>query len=88
MNTIETTLMIILVLYGVLVTYMWYDYYKNMGSYMKEKSEFINNKIDELDKRDRSISDKEVCDKELMRIKTIHKSALDVLNSYTQIPTR
>lgn len=87
MNSVETTLIIVLILYGVLVTYMWYDYYKNMGMYMKDKAEFINNKVEELNKRERSISDKETCDKELMRLRTIHKSALDVLSSYVQIPT-
>jgi hypothetical protein len=73
--------------YGVIITYLVYDYYPNQELYMKDKVDYINNKTMEVSARERVISGREACDKELMRIKTIHKSALDVLNSYNTLTT-
>ena len=86
-TSIESIIIIMLSVYGVIITYLVYDYYRNQELYMKDKVDYINNKTMELSARERVISGREACDKELMRIKTIHKSALDVLNSYNTLTT-
>ena len=86
-TSIESIIIIMLSVYGVIITYLVYDYYPNQELYMKDKVDYINNKTMEVSARERVISGREACDKELMRIKTIHKSALDVLNSYNTLTT-
>jgi len=82
-TTIETVAIIILVVYGLIVTYLLYDQYRNQELYMKDKVDYINSKTVELNTRERNLIGRETCDRELIRLKTIHKSALDVLNSYS-----
>jgi predicted component of type VI protein secretion system len=74
-----------LIVYGLITTYLLYDQYRNQESYMKDKVDYINNKSQELNARERVLVGRETCDRELVRLKTIHKSALDVLNSYNPL---
>lgn len=85
MITIEHIALIMLIVYGLIVTYLLYDQYRNQDLYMKDKIDYINNKTIELSTRERTLIGKETCDRELTRLKTIQKSALDVLNSYNSI---
>lgn len=88
-TTVETVVIILLIVYGLIVTYLLYDQYRNQELYLKDKVDYINNKQLELNVRERALVGKETCDRELTRLKTIHKSALDVLSSYnplTSIP--
>lgn len=85
MMTIEHIALIMLVIYGLIVTYLLYDQYRNQDLYMKDKIDYINNKTVELNTRERSLIGRETCDRELTRLKTIYKSALDVLNSYNPL---
>ena len=82
MTSVESVSIILLVVYGLIVTYLLFDYYRNQELYMKDKVDYINSKIMELTVRERSVTARETCDRDLTRLKTIHKSALDVLNSY------
>ena len=82
MLTIEILVIILLVAYGLVVTYLLYEQYRNHDTYLKEKVDYINNKSNELNLRERMVVGRETCDRELTRLKTIQKSALDVLNSY------
>lgn len=85
MSSIENIAIIMLVIYGLFVSYLLYDQYRNQEQYMKDKVEFITNKTAELAARERVLVGRETCDRELTRLKTIHKSALDVLNSYNPL---
>lgn len=84
-TSIETVVIILLVVYGLVVTYLLYDQYRNQESYLKDKVDYINSKQLELSARERNLVGRETCDRELTRLKTIHKSALDVLNSYNPL---
>jgi len=84
-TTVESVAIIMLVIYGLIVTYLLYDQYRNQEMYMKDKVDYINVKTQEMNVRERALIGKETCDRELTRLKTIHKSALDVLNSYNTL---
>ena len=84
-TTIEIGAIIILVMYGLIVTYLLYDQYRNQEIYMRDKVEYINAKVQELTIRERALTGRETSDRDLTRLKTIHKSALDVLNSYNSV---
>lgn len=81
-TTVETVAIIVLVIYGLFVTYLLYEQHRNQETYMRDKVDYINTKTQELNTRERALSGREMCDRELTRLKTIQKSALDVLNSY------
>lgn len=85
MSSIENIAIIMLVIYGLFVSYLLYDQYRNQEQYMKDKVDFIATKTAELAARERVLIGRETCDRELTRLKTIHKSALDVLNSYNPL---
>ena len=82
MATVESVIIIMLVTYGLIVTYLLYDQWKNQQMYLKDKVNFINNKTNELNIRERNLVAKEACERELIRLRTITKSALDILSSY------
>jgi hypothetical protein len=82
MISIEVIIIILLIVYGLVITYLLYDQYRNQDLYMKDKIDYINSKAQELALREKNVSAREVCDRELIKLRTIHKSALDVLNSY------
>ena len=84
-ETIKTCLIVLLTIYCIIITYFLYDQHKGRERYLKDRIDFINKKTDELNSRERVLTSREVCDRELTRLKTIHKSALDVLNSYNQM---
>lgn len=84
-TTIENIVIILLVVYALIVTYLLYDQYRNQELYLKDKVDYINNKQLELSARERILIGRETCDRELTRLKTIHKSALDVLSSYNPL---
>ncbi len=84
-STVETVVIILLVVYGLIVTYLLYDQYRNHESYLKDKVDYVNSKQLELSARERALVGRETCDRELTRLKTIHKSALDVLSAYNSL---
>lgn len=81
-STVESVVIILLVVYGLITTYLVYDYYRNQENYMKDKVDYINSKTSELLMRERNVSGREACDRELIKLKTIHKSIYDILSSY------
>jgi len=74
-----------LIVYGLIVTYLIYDQYRNQELYMKDKVDYINSKTEELQSRERLLIGKETCDRDLIRLKTIHKNVLDILMSSANI---
>jgi len=85
MTTIENIAIIMLIVYGLIVTYLIYDQYRNQELYMKDKVDYINSKTEELQSRERLLIGKETCDRDLIRLKTIHKNVLDILMSSANI---
>jgi hypothetical protein len=83
--TIELVAIIALIIYGLIVSYLLYDQYRNHETYLRDKVDYVNAKVQELTMRERSLVGRESCDRDLTRLKTIHRSALDVLNSYNSI---
>lgn len=82
MLTLENIVIIMLVIYGLIITYLLYDQYRYQDMYLKDKIDYINSKTSELESRERNVLSREKCDRELIRLRSIHKSALDVLSSY------
>jgi hypothetical protein len=80
-----TVVIVVLIVYGLVVTYMLYDQYRNQEIYLKDKADYINSKTLELNARERTLVGREMCDRELTRLKTIHRAAIDVLNGYNPL---
>ena len=74
-------IIVLLILVGVL-SYLLYDQYTYQDRYMRDRVEYIERKAEELSIRERSVMERERCDRELTRLKTIHKNVLDILSSY------
>lgn len=85
MLSVDSVVIVMLVLYALIITYLLYDQYRNQELYLKDKVDYINSKTVELAARERTVTGRETCDRELTRLKTIHRSALDVLNSYSPL---
>lgn len=83
-ETIKTSLITLLSIYSIVVTYLIWDQYCRRDQYLKDRVDFVNKKTEELNSRERVLINREICDRELTRLKTIHRSALDVLNSYNE----
>jgi hypothetical protein len=77
----EIIILILLVAVGVLV-YLLYDQYAFQDRYMKDRADYIERMTEQLAVRERNVMEKERCDRELTRIKTIHRNVLQILNSY------
>jgi len=84
-ESVKTGIIVLLLLYTFIITYILYEERSNREQYLRDKVDYVVKKTDELNSRERSIIGKETCDRDLTRLKTIHRSALDVLNSYNQL---
>ena len=85
MGAVENTVIILLVVYALIVTYLLYDQYHNQDLYMQDRVDYINKKTQELENREKNVSRAEACERDLTKLRTIHRSALDVLNSYNSV---
>lgn len=74
-------IIVLLMLVGVL-SYLLYDQYTYQERYMRDRVEYVERKTEELAVRERSVMERERCDRELTRLKTIHKNVIDILTSY------
>jgi hypothetical protein len=72
---------VLLILVGVL-SYLLYDQYTYQDRYMKDRVDYIDRMMEQLSIRERTVMERERCDRELTRLKTIHKNVLDILTSY------
>lgn len=75
-------IVVLLILVGVL-SYLLYDQYAYQDRYMKDRIDYIERKTEEMTVRERNVMERERCDRELTRLKTIHKNVLDILSSYS-----
>ena len=74
-------IIVLLMLVGVL-SYLLYDQYTYQERYMRDRVEYVERKTEELAVRERSVMERERCDRELTRLKTIHKNVIDIPTSY------
>lgn len=81
-ESIKTFLLVIILIYAIVITVLYWTEYTNKQQYLKDKSNNLNDKEIELSRRENSIIDKEVCFRELTKIQTIQNSALNLLKSY------
>ncbi len=87
-ETFRTLLILILIIYSVIVSMLYWHQYTNLQDYQKEKDDALTIKEKDLLNRESIVVDKEICFRELTKLKTIQSTALDVLKSYTiTIPT-
>ena len=56
----------------------WYDYL-NRDKYQKERENTLNAQADNLKQRESLVVDKEICFRELTKLKTIQNSIYDIL---------
>jgi hypothetical protein len=72
-------IIMILIIYAVVISILYYIQLRNADNILKEKTESLKDKEEELKKRESLIVDKELCLRELTKIKTIHTSIQDIL---------
>lgn len=81
-ESIKTFLLITILIYAIVITVLYWTEYINKQQYLKEKSTTLNDKETELQKRENSIVNKEICIKELAKLQTIQNLTLTLLKSY------
>ncbi len=69
-------------MYATVITVLYWNDYANRPLLIREKEESLSNREIELSRRDSMVVDKEICFRELTKLKTIQSSALDILKSY------
>lgn len=74
-------ILVLLILVGAL-SYLLYDQYSYQDRYMRDRVDYIDRMTEQLSIRERSVMEREKYDRELTRLKTIHKSVLDIMTSY------
>ena len=70
MDEIKNIIMFMIIIYAVVISVLYWSYYIN-----KEKYE------EDLKKRESIVVDKEICFRELTKMKTIQSSILEILKS-------
>lgn len=82
---IMTVLFIILLLYSAGISIMYFTG-SDQTDIQKQRDAILNAKEEDLKNRESIIVDKELCFREITKLKTIQNSALDILKSYN-LPT-
>ncbi len=65
------------------MTVLYWTDYVNKDKYQKDKDDNLRRREDELTRRESIVVDKEICFRELTKLRTIQASALDILKMYT-----
>lgn len=71
----------IITIYSIVISVLYWTEYTHKLEYQKEKDNILKAKEEELNKRESIIVDKEICFRELTKLKTIHSSVVDILKS-------
>ena len=82
MNDIKIVPIIILLMYSVIITVLYWTNYTDKQKQERELTESLSRRENELKKREESVVDKELCFRELTKLRTVRDSALDILESY------
>jgi hypothetical protein len=75
-------LLLIVLIYAVALSVLFYNEKMQKELFMKNKVEQLAMKESELTKRESLVVDKELCFRELTKIKTIHTTIQDIVNAY------
>lgn len=81
-DIIKTIAIILLLIYSIVLSVLYWIQRNSLEDYQKERIHSITAKESELAKRESIVVDKEICFRELTKLKTIQNTALDVLKSY------
>lgn len=79
---LQTIIIFIVLIYTVIISVLYFSELYDRDNYHRNKEMILHDKEDELVKRESIIVDKEICFRELTKMKTIQTSVLDILNSY------
>lgn len=82
-DSISDVLILMLLMYAIVISVLYFNDLKQRDDYMKNKDQSLKQKEEDLVKRESIIVDKEICFRELTKIKTLHTSVLDILKSYS-----
>ena len=82
LETIKNIILFILFVYSIVISVLYWSYYVNKDANIKDAQNALTQRSAELDKRESIVVDKEICFRELTRLKTIQDSALDILKQY------
>lgn len=83
LDSFKFFLLILLIIYSTIISILYLDIHINASNYQKERENTLMKKEKELSNRESIVVDKEICFRELTKLKTIQSTALDVLKSYT-----
>lgn len=82
-DVLRNIIIVLLLIYSIVVSvFFWMDR-TNLQNFQKDKVNFIASREKELNQRESIVVDKEICFRELTKLKTVHDTALNVLKSYT-----
>jgi hypothetical protein len=81
-NIIKIIAIILLLIYSIVLSILYWIQRSSLEDYQKERLYAITAKESELTKRESIVVDKEICFRELTKLKTIQNTALEVLKSY------
>jgi len=82
MENIKTVVLLVIIIYATVISVLYWTEHSSRDQYQKDKDIQLKNKEIELDKRESIIVDKEICFRELTKLKTVQTSALDILKAY------
>jgi hypothetical protein len=86
LESIKTFILIILFAYAIAISVLYWTDFVNKENYQKDKDNQLKYKEDELNKRESIVVDKEICFRELTKLKTVQTSITDILKSYSSLP--
>lgn len=69
-------------MYSVIISVLYWTNYTDKQKKERELTESLLRRENELKKREESVVDKELCFRELTKLRTVRDSALDILESY------
>ena len=82
LESAKTVFLVITVIYAIVLSVLYYTEMQQKAAFQKDKILSMVQQKNDLDKRESIIVDKEICFRELTKLKTIHTTAMDVLKSY------
>jgi hypothetical protein len=73
-------ILFILLVYAIVISVLYFNDLNKKSQFQKETLELISKREEELKRRESIVVDKELCFRELTKMKTIQNSILDMLS--------